>query len=115
MTVTLGSFIKGPEPMSVVAPIGGPNVAFTCAVNRTDLAANTTFVAFSLWIVSGEELPIASDLSINGSLVISTLQLPVLPDYITGVPVQCPIVLRMSGVLMDIMSNSATLTAYGKI
>ena len=113
MTVTLGSLIKGPEPMSVAAPIGGPMVTFTCAVNTTDLPANTTFLGFGAWIVSGVVLPSSS--TTNGSLEISTLQLPVLPDYITGVPIQCQIAVRVSGVLMIIRSNSATLTAYGKI
>ena len=116
MTVTLGSLIKGPETMSVVAPIGGPNVAFTCIVNTTDLPANTTFFSYGAWIVSGDSLPFSSgDLATNGSLEINTLQLPVIPDYITGVPVLCQIVVRVSGVLMDIRSTSATLTAYGKI
>ena len=116
MTVTLGSLIKGPEPMSVVAPIGGPNVAFTCVVNRTDLPANTTLFVFApVWSVSGVVLPINSDLTSNGSLQIHTLQLPVLPDYITGVPVQCVVLLFVSDVRMLIRSNSATLTAYGKI
>ena len=85
MTVTLGSLIQGPEPMSVVAPLGGPNVAFTCVVNTTDLSANTTFFVFGVWIVSGVELSSSSsDETNNGSLEINTLQLPVLPDYITA-------------------------------
>ena len=99
--------------MSVVAPIGGPNVAFSCVVNTTDLPANMTLFAFGTWIVSGVVLPSSSsDQTTNGSLEISSLQLPVLPDYITGVPVQCQVGVSLSGVVMLIMSNSGKIMNY---
>ena len=60
-------------------------------------------------------LPINSDLTNNESLQINTLRLSVLSDYITGVPVQCVVLLFVSDVRMLIRSSSATLTAYGKI
>ena len=115
MTVTLDSLIKGPEPMSVVAPIGGPKVAFSCTVNRNDVPANAVFFWFLSWIVNGVELRFSIDQTNNRSLAIGILQLSVLPDYISGVPVQCQIYLLVSGVPTFIRSNNATLTAYGKI
>ena len=109
MTLTLGSLINGPEPTTVVAPVGAM-VTFKCT---TELPADTTLFGFS-WIVDGVTLSSSIDQETsNGSLEISTLQRTVIQDYITGVPVQCEVVARVSGTLMDIRSNNATLTAYG--
>ena len=111
MTLTLGSLINGPEPMTVVAPVGAM-VTFTCT---SELPADTTLFGFS-WIVNGETLSSSSDQETsNGSLEISTLQRTVIQDYVTGVLVQCETAVRVSGTLMDIKSNNATLTAYGEI
>ena len=115
MTLTLGSLINGPQPMTVVAPVDAM-VTFTCVVNRTELPADTTLFGFGGWIVNGEVLPPSSgQVTTSGSLEISTLQRTMIQDYITGVPVQCEIAVRVLGTLMDIRSNNATLTAYGEI
>ena len=113
-TLTLGSPINGPQPMTAVAPVGAM-ATFTCVVNTTELPG--TFNSYS-WIVDGMALSGNIDQeTTNGSLVISTLQLPVIQDYITGtgVPVQCQVVAQVSDTnFPNLLSNKATLTAYGK-
>ena len=113
MTSTLGTPITGPEPMTVVAPVGTTR-SFTCVVNTNKLPADTTFHAIS-WIVNSDFLPADIDQEANnGSVITSTLQRTVIQDYITGVPVQCRVIVLESGMPVPIKSNNATLTAYGK-
>ena len=117
MTLTLGSLINGPQPMTAVAPVGAM-VTFTCAVNTTELPANTTLFGGFGWTVNGVALSTSIDQETNsGSLEISTLQQTVVQDYITSVLVQCQVAVQLSGpgTLMPLMSSSATLTAYGEI
>ena len=112
MALTLGSLINGPQPMTAVAPVGAM-VTFTCTTEVEP--ADTTLFGFG-WLVDDVTLSSSSDVETsNGSLEISTLQRTVIQDYTTGVVVQCEIAVRVSGTLMDIKSNNATLTAYGEI
>ena len=105
------NLIKGPEPMDAIEPVG-TTVTFTCVVNTTELPADTIWFGFGNWIVNGEMLPLSSQIT-NEPLRTSTLQRTVIQDYITGVPVQCEVAVRVSGILMDVRSNNTTLTAYG--
>ena len=111
------SLINGPQPMSVVAPLGSI-VTFTCAVNTTELSTGTSLFGFS-WIEDGEVLsPSSADQeSINGSLEISTLQRTVIQEYITGVLFQCQIVVLESNSMSTVLrsNTNATLTAYGEL
>ena len=119
MALTLGALINGPEPMTAVAPVGA-NVTFTCVVNATELPAGTTLVSINTdgvisWIVNGTVLTANSDQSVimNGALQTGIRQLPVIQDYITGVPVQCRII--MEGSFNVVRSSNATLLCYGEI
>ena len=105
---TSHSLINGPQPMSVVAPLGAV-VTFTCVVNTTELSG--TFIGFS-WSISG--VPLSDQETTNGSLAISALQQTVIQDYITGALVQCRVIAEGS-VFMTFRSNNATLTAYGEV
>ena len=112
-TTTLAAteaFISGPQPMTVVAPVGAM-VTFTCVVNTSELPG--TFQSYS-WIVDGVTLSGSIDQeTTNGSLGISILnyKLLVIQDYIT---VQCQVVVQVSiTVFMVVRSNNATITAYG--
>ena len=110
MTSATVTWINGPEPMTVVAPLG-TTVTFTCVVNTTELPVGTSLFGFG-WIVNHAKLSGSSDQeSTDGSLEISTLQLPV----ITSVLVQCQVAVLVSGTLMPLLSNNATLKAYGEI
>ena len=107
-----GTLINGPQPMTAVNPVGAM-VTFTCVVNTTEIPG--IFQSYS-WIVAGETLSGNIDQeTTNGSLEISTLQRTVIQDYITGVVVQCQIVVIVSETVLTVLrSNNATLTAYGK-
>ena len=114
------ALINGPQPMTVVSPVGAM-VTFTCVVNTAEIPAGTKLFGFGSWIVNGALLSgsIGQQTVINGSLVIGTRKLLVIQDYITdgvpsGVPVLCQIVVLVSGILIALRSNNATLTAYGE-
>ena len=121
-TAATGSLINGPQPMTVVAPVGAI-VTFTCVVNTTELPAGTTLVGIGTnglisWIVNGAVLGGSSqNVMENGALQIGTRQLPVpvIQDCLTGLPVQCRVVLLSGLSSMVVRSNNATLTAYGEI
>ena len=109
------SLISGPEPMTVVAPVGAI-VTFTCVVNTTVLPAGTMLFGNTIgWIVNGTVLEVGNQLMVNGTLRIGTRRLPVIQDYVTGVPVQCEVVVRELNTPIFLRSNNnATLTAYGR-
>ena len=121
ITITLGALITGPEPMNVVAPLGSI-VTFTCVVNTTETPAGTTLIGINTdglvtWLVNGTVLAPNTDQNVivNGSLQIGTRQLTVTQDYLTGVPVQCQVIVLLSnGDTMRFRTNNATLTAYGE-
>ena len=113
---TWSSYAHGLGPTgAVVAPVG-TTVTFTCVVNTTELPVGTSLFGFG-WIVNHAKLSGSSDQeSTDGSLEISTLQLPVIQDYVAGVLVQCQVALQVSGSdTLPLMNNNATLTAYGEI
>ena len=121
-TITLGALITGPEPMNVVAPLDSM-VTFTCVVNTSETPAGTTQLVGSntdglvTWQVNGTFLEANTDQNVivNGTLQIGTRQLTVTQDYLTGVPVQCLVDVRLSnGNLMTFRSNNGFLTAYGE-
>ena len=116
MTLTLESPINGPEPMAAVAPVGAM-VTFTCVVNTTELKPDV-FHSIS-WRENGKTLSGNFDQENSNQLldlVTSTLQLPVLQDYTTGVLVQCQVFVNVlvSDTVIVLKSNNATLAAYGK-
>ena len=115
------TLINGPQPITVVAPVGAM-VTFTCVLNTTELPAGTTLVSIDTdglinWIVNGTVLGGSNQSVIgNGALQIGTRQLPVIQDYLTtGVLVQCEVIVRVSSTeFIPFRSNNATLTAYGE-
>ena len=120
ITIALGALITGPEPTNVVAPLGSI-VTFTCVVNTAEIPAGTTLIGINTdglvtWLVSGTVLALNTDQNVivNGTLQIGTRQLTVTRDYLTGVPVQCLVILLISTDTMTFRSNNATLTAYGE-
>ena len=51
----------------------------------------------------------------NGVLQTGTRKLLVLPEYTTGVSIQCEVIRRMpNNMFMAFRTNTATLTAYGE-
>ena len=120
MTAT-ESFITGPEPMNVVAPLDSM-ATFTCVVNTTETPPGTTLVGSNTdglvtWLLNGTFLEPNTDQNVivNGTLQISTRQLTVTQDYLTGVRVQCSVIVLMSnGDAITFRSNNANLTAYGE-
>ena len=130
-TITLGALITGPEPTNVVAPLDSM-VTFTCVVNTTETPAGTKLFGINsdelvIWLVNGTVLTYTDENGtlriangtiriVNGTLRIATRQLTVTRDYLTGVPVQCLVVLQMSSYpyFTSFRSNKTTLTAYGE-
>ena len=96
---TAASLVQGPEPVSVLAPVGS-FVDFTCTVNQSELPANTFFNLFE-WRIN------------NAILIVigNTVTLEVAMSYISAAAsVQCSTILNGTEVFSDM---TATLTAYG--
>ena len=99
ITITFGALITGPEPMNVVAPLDSM-VTFTCVVNTADTPAGTALVrnntnGLVTWLVNGTALTSNTkdqNVNVTGTLQIATCQLTVTRDYLTGIPVQCLVI-----------------------
>ena len=123
ITIALGALFTGPDPTNVVAPLDSM-VTFTCVVHTTETPAGTILFFINsydlvYWLVNGTVLAPNTDqnLIVNGTLRIATRQLTVTRDYLTGVPVQCLVILQLSKNQINFASfrsNKTTLTAYGE-
>ena len=107
--------IDGPQPMSVLAPLG-TEITFTCIVNITELTAERFFDI--VWAVDGVPLSGGSNQNIteNGLLRTGLLQFSMSED--TSVFVQCAVLARDAPwsltITVPYKSENATFTAYGE-
>ena len=102
---TAASLVQGPEPVSVLAPVGS-FVDFTCTVNQSELPANTFFNLFQ-WKVNNAILA-----RMNQIVTGNTVTLEVAMSYISAAAsVQCSTLLN--GTTEVFSDMTATLTAYG--
>ena len=104
---TAASLVQGPEPVSVLAPVGS-FVEFTCTVNlsESELAAGTYFAPIRWWI--NNALLIRMNQAVTGN----TVTLEVAMSYISAAAsVQCSTLLN--GTTEVFSDMTATLTAYG--
>ena len=102
---TAASLVQGPEPVSVLAPVGS-FVEFTCTVNLSELPANTFFDPIR-WRVNNALL-----LRMNQAVTGNTVTLEVTTSYISAAAsVQCSTLLN--GTIEVFSDMTAALTAYG--
>ena len=102
---TAASLVQGPEPVSVLAPVGS-FVDFTCTINPSELPANTFFDPIR-WRVNNF-IPIRKNQIVTGN----TVTLEVAMSYISAAAsIQCSILLN--GTIEVFSDMTATLTAYG--
>ena len=104
------SFIKGPVPAVVVAPLAD-TVEFTCEVNTTTVKVIEVF-----WQI-GSQLLVTEDVNVWADKIIkSTLSVEVTISHLFGGLIQCGVFWRESGSISKIYSTTnATLTAYGTV
>ena len=104
---TAASLVQGPEPVSVLAPVGS-FVEFTCTVNPSELPANTFFDPIR-WTVNNALL-----IRMSQVVVDNPVNLEVTTSYISAAAsVQCSI--QLNGTIEVFSDMTATLTAYGKV
>ena len=102
---TAASLVQGPEPVSVLAPVGS-FVEFNCSVNHSELSANTFFDPIR-WRINNFTLT-----KMNQAVTGNTATLEVAMSYISAAAsVQCSTILNET---IPVNSDTtATLTAYG--
>ena len=102
---TAASLVQGPEPVSVLAPVGS-FVEFNCTINSSELPANTFFDTIRWWI--NDAILIRMNQVVTGN----TVTLEVAMSYISAAAsVQCSI--QLNGTIEVSSDMTATLTAYG--
>ena len=102
---TAASLVQGPEPVSVLAPVGS-FVEFTCTVNHSELPANTFYDPIR-WRMNDALLT-----RMGQAVVGNTVTLEVTTSYISAAAsVQCSI--QLNGTTEVVSDMTATLTAYG--
>ena len=104
---TAASLVQGPEPVSVLAPVGS-FVEFTCTINPSELPANTFFDPLR-WRVNNAIL-----IRMNQAVTGNTVTFEVMTNYISAAAsVQCSTLLN--GTTEVFSDMTATLTAYGTV
>ena len=104
---TAASLVQGPEPVTILAPVGS-FVEFTCTVNvsESELAAGTFFAPIR-WQVNNVLLA-----RMNHIVTGNTVTLEVAMSYISAAAsVQCST--QLNGTTEVFSDMTATLTAYG--
>ena len=102
---TAASPVQGPEPVSVLAPVGS-FVEFTCTINPSELLANTFYNPIR-WRINNAIL-----IRMNQIVTGNTVTLEVTTSYISAAAsVQCSTLLN--GTTEVFSGMTATLTAYG--
>ena len=103
---TAASLVQGPEPVSVLAPVGS-FVNFNCTVNPSELPANTLFDDIIRWRLNNVIFT-----RMNNIVTGNTVTLEVAMSYISAAAsVQCSTLLN--GTIQVFSDMTATLTAYG--
>ena len=104
---TAASPVLGPEPVSILAPVGG-FVEFTCTVHlsESELAGGTFFTPIQ-WRLNNAIL-----IRMNQAVIGNTVTLEVTTSYISAAAsVQCSTIIN--GTIEVFSDMTATLTAYG--
>ena len=104
---TAASLVQGPEPVSVLAPVGS-FVEFNCTVNPSELPANTFYDPIQ-WRINDALL-----IRMGQAVVDNPANLEVTTSYISiAASVQCSI--QLNGTIEVFSDMTATLTAYGMV
>ena len=103
---TAASPVQGPEPVSVLAPVGSFVEFNCCSVNPSELPANTFYNPIQ-WRINDALL-----IRMGQVVVDSPVTLEVTTSYISAAAsVQCSI--QLNGTIEVFSDMTATLTAYG--